>query len=84
VLIKGEEKRTTLIKKREFLAVARIVRVTANRERRILPPRSEATFSLRKAKSKLALISSVCKEMNIVYKRLMGLSYYQRKYLSFD
>jgi hypothetical protein len=76
VPIKGEEKKTTLTKKREFLAVVGTERVAANRERRILSLRNEATFSLKEAESKSALISSVCKEMGTVYKRPVGPLYY--------
>jgi hypothetical protein len=50
--------------------------VAVNEEGRILPLRSEATFSLKEVKSRSAPISSVCKEVGIVYKRPVGPSYY--------
>jgi hypothetical protein len=84
VPIKGEEKRITLTRRGESLAAARMEEVAANGERRIFLPRNKATFSPRKVKSRSALISSVCKEVGTVYKRLVGLPYYQKRYPSFN
>jgi hypothetical protein len=74
--IKGKEKKMTLTKKGEFLAVARTEGVTVYGKRRILPLGSEATFNLRKVESKLVLIFSVCKKVSTIYKRPVGLLYY--------